>query len=468
MVYIPIEVSSKTLPNYDLYRHRLANGWLPGSEVYHSFRTNLPALAALMAAFFALKYAYTRPILRDSSLTSNRIPIMRVLIILSANYVLAKTTGGTQLAVLVTWLFNGGVLLANEWYGAYAFATLHTFLVYRQLPWWHGVYPRWHVSFDITVLRLVSFSIDYHWACNHIGITDVRHVCLLLSSAWLYSTCAPHTPLEILAYALHAPLYIAGPILTFNDFMWQLPRPKEIPPRATARYAVRDTHAWIGMLPAQLSMVGFWNLIFVWVKLLLPWHPPENMVRCVANNYSVLGFWRARHRSYNLWIVRHLYIPRRHAAARCHQYPRFHIRRALPRPEPQAVGLGLARRAVHPAGSRGEEGVPAVSSACLRPRLSGRFCGDSQHRVHFDSGGAHHVGGGGGMCNVLLMMGANLLGFVLGVDGAQYFARRSTVGLVHAQRAGIRFLFGAYARLFVGVQLMFEYREEELRRGIQR
>jgi D-alanyl-lipoteichoic acid acyltransferase DltB (MBOAT superfamily) len=32
--------------------------------------------------------------------------------------------------------------------------------------------------------------------------------------------------------------------------------------------------------------------------------PPENMVRCVANNYSTLGFWRSWHRSYNLWIVR--------------------------------------------------------------------------------------------------------------------------------------------------------------------
>ncbi len=37
--------------------------------------------------------------------------------------------------------------------------------------------------------------------------------------------------------------------------------------------------------------------------------PPENMVRCMANNYSPLGFWRSWHRSYNLWIVRYLYVP---------------------------------------------------------------------------------------------------------------------------------------------------------------
>ena len=56
-------------------------------------------------------------------------------------------------------------------------------------------------------------------------------------------------------------------------------------------------------------------------QLLLPWRffrlwalvdgldPPENMVRCMANNYSPLGFWRSWHRSYNLWIVRYLYVP---------------------------------------------------------------------------------------------------------------------------------------------------------------
>jgi protein-cysteine N-palmitoyltransferase HHAT len=113
---------------------------------YRSFRLGLPALAALMATFFALKYAYTRPILRGSSPPTNylhRVPfylifsllmlivlhgasVLKVLIILSANYGLAKATGGKRFAVPVTWLFNGGVLLANEWFGGYAFASLHS------------------------------------------------------------------------------------------------------------------------------------------------------------------------------------------------------------------------------------------------------------------------------------------------------------------------------------------------------
>ena len=43
--------------------------------------------------------------------------------------------------------------------------------------------------------------------------------------------------------------------------------------------------------------------------------PPENMIRCMANNYSAFDFWRALNRSYNLWIVRYLYIPS--GRARC-------------------------------------------------------------------------------------------------------------------------------------------------------
>jgi protein-cysteine N-palmitoyltransferase HHAT len=100
--------------------------------------------------------------------------------------------------------------------------------------------------------------------------------------------------------------------------------------------AIKDAKAWLGYSAAELSMVGFWNLIIVWLKvfpslcascvvflaydpatkLLLPWRffrlwalvdgidPPENMVRCMANNYSTFGFWRSWHRSFNLWIVR--------------------------------------------------------------------------------------------------------------------------------------------------------------------
>jgi D-alanyl-lipoteichoic acid acyltransferase DltB (MBOAT superfamily) len=79
--------------------------------------------------------------------------------------------------------------------------------------------------------------------------------------------------------------------------------------------------AWEVYTPFQLSMLGYFNLHIIWLKLLLPWRffrfwslldgidPPENMVRCMSNNYSAMAFWRGWHRSLNRWIVRYLYIP---------------------------------------------------------------------------------------------------------------------------------------------------------------
>jgi hypothetical protein len=31
--------------------------------------------------------------------------------------------------------------------------------------------------------------------------------------------------------------------------------------------AIKDRKAWVGYTPAQISMVGFWNLIIVWLKV---------------------------------------------------------------------------------------------------------------------------------------------------------------------------------------------------------
>lgn len=107
--------------------------------------------------------------------------------------------------------------------------------------------------------------------------------------------------------------------------------------------AMKDAHAWAGDTPFELSMIGLWNLYIVWLKvcflnfhvlvriseltwertyqLLLPWRffrlwalvdgidPPENVVRCMTNNYSANGFWRAWHRSFNLWLIRYVAHP---------------------------------------------------------------------------------------------------------------------------------------------------------------
>jgi hypothetical protein len=44
-----------------------------------------------------------------------------------------------------------------------------------------GVSPRWHVGFNITMLRMISFGLDWHWreneakAANEVGwLVDIQ------------------------------------------------------------------------------------------------------------------------------------------------------------------------------------------------------------------------------------------------------------------------------------------------------
>lgn len=145
-------------------------------------------------------------------------------------------------------------------------------------------------------------------------------------------------------YAIYAPLFLTGPIMTFNDYISQIKyRSATIDTSRTIKYAVRfalvllamelvlhfdyvgaiskANPVWGDYTAAQLSMLSFMNLHIIWLKLLLPWRffrlwalvdgidPPENMTRCVSNNYSTQHFWRAWHRSFNRWIIRYVYIP---------------------------------------------------------------------------------------------------------------------------------------------------------------
>jgi hypothetical protein len=34
--------------------------------------------------------------------------------------------------------------------------------------------------------------------------------------------------------------------------------------------AIKDRKAWIGASPAEIAMIGFWNLIIVWLKVIIP------------------------------------------------------------------------------------------------------------------------------------------------------------------------------------------------------
>ena len=104
-----------------------------------------------------------------------------------------------------------------------------------------GAYHRWQIPFNFSMLRLVSFSMDYYWACRSTGPAPVcSHTSHTVAQ---YPDPMQHeartemnhrqrttTRLDIemynfknyIAYLMYPPLFLAGPIMTFNDFMWQV------------------------------------------------------------------------------------------------------------------------------------------------------------------------------------------------------------------------------------------------------
>ena len=92
--------------------------------------------------------------------------------------------------------------------------------------------------------------------------------------------------------------------------------------------------------------------------------------------------------------------------------------------------MGLARGAFHPPGGDGKEGAPSIDGACaiissIRCILTAgalAFIVSVSYAQFGEKWWYRHVCAIGGVFNVLLMMGANLVGFVVGMDGAQYLA----------------------------------------------
>jgi protein-cysteine N-palmitoyltransferase HHAT len=59
---------------------------------------------------------------------------LKILVILVANYALARGLGGTKALGVATWGFNVGVLFLNEWYDGYRFGDIHDFVAPLVIP----------------------------------------------------------------------------------------------------------------------------------------------------------------------------------------------------------------------------------------------------------------------------------------------------------------------------------------------
>ena len=152
--------------------------------------------------------------------------VLFLLAILVAHYLLCSfLSGRTRAAVPATWFFTISVLFLNEMYSGYSFP--HAF------AWLQDDFPglmRWHVTFNMSILRMISYAGDRHEAAS--GSPIRAHTaqncddCLELGAECYTARVMTPRPsheyrslVNYLAFILYFPTYFAGPITTFNAFM---------------------------------------------------------------------------------------------------------------------------------------------------------------------------------------------------------------------------------------------------------
>jgi hypothetical protein len=114
--------------------------------------------------------------------------VFKIIAILYINYNIAKRLPRPYVPA-ATWLFNIGILFANDLCNGYSFGTILGFFLpssnvvdNRQhnrnlghtLDSYSGLIPKWATLFNFTVLRLISFNLDYYWSLNSRGSNSLE------------------------------------------------------------------------------------------------------------------------------------------------------------------------------------------------------------------------------------------------------------------------------------------------------
>lgn len=490
-----MDASNETNPNYPKFQHLLSQGWMFGRKVdnsdqqYRFFRNNFWLLCTLVASHVCLRK------LANSALSHRRTVfdfifglifvfvlhgtnVVKIAVNVIVMYLMATRISNFRVARVCLWTYGVLTLFVNDRLRNVALgidAIDHGY---------HGIIARWDVFYNFTLLRILSFGLDYLEKKQ--GGKDVGEMPPDLDDRARLTAPLPledYNAFNYVAYLTYAPLFIGGPILTFNDYMYQAVYFQTESTKNVRRIliygarllfcilvmefllhfmyvvAVSKTKAWDGDTPFQLSMLGMFNLNLIWLKLLIPWRlfrfwslldgidPPENMIRCMDNNYLALAFWRAWHRSYNRWVVRYIYVPLGGGGAGAGG-PITRIVNSLLVFSFVAVWHDIELKLLMWGWLVVLFLLPEIFATMYFKRYSGKYW-------------YRHLCGVGAVCNIWMMMLANLFGFCLGKDG--------TTALLHemfSTAQGFRFFLLASGTLYVGVQVMFELREAEKRRGV--
>eukprot|EP00408_Alexandrium_pacificum_P057789 CAMPEP_0171158790 /NCGR_PEP_ID=MMETSP0790-20130122/2695_1 /TAXON_ID=2925 /ORGANISM="Alexandrium catenella, Strain OF101" /LENGTH=600 /DNA_ID=CAMNT_0011623247 /DNA_START=35 /DNA_END=1837 /DNA_ORIENTATION=- len=394
-------------------------------------------------------------------------------------YMVVRTTSGTRAAVPALWTLALLAIVAKEpkW-PVRRHLTFGT-LAGRSWAWldgpaYQGEYD-WAQSVNLILLRLLSFSLDCHSAAlRKAAGGDQKLATAVEGNERDHAVPAGcrYIFLHGLSHAFYAPAVLAGPTIGFDDYIEQCATPRAsnthlgwyVAQVMVALAALEvGTHAYpcfalarsgqVGQLGPRLGAAAvFLTLNFMWLKFLLLWRIarawalaegidiPENMKRALSNHYSVVGFWRCWHASFNRWLVRYIYIPAggrdRKAFAAAVTFAFVAIWHDA---EAKLMAWG-ALNAVFLA-------LETLVTAAWQRRTS-QFA-NQRPWLH------RQVSALGGVTYIIVLMAVNTIGYSAGISGVSGLLETAA----STRKEALSVLLGACIFLFASVQVMLEIRK---------
>eukprot|EP01065_Artemidia_motanka_P035396 TRINITY_DN43311_c0_g1_i1.p1 TRINITY_DN43311_c0_g1~~TRINITY_DN43311_c0_g1_i1.p1 ORF type:complete len:558 (+),score=167.64 TRINITY_DN43311_c0_g1_i1:102-1775(+) len=474
---------------------QMRRGWIAGrfmdlSDVqWRDFRKNIPVLAAAMLAFVAVTRTARAvgggQLVRlwyccggvAATLYMHGAYGLTVVALAAAQFAAAKVLARQRWGGAAFWAVSvaalHGVDRGSGWYGV--FGSLHPSLAW--MDGMQGVY-RWHVGWNLNQLRIISFAMDYREALSAPG-----SACTEGSYAKRQNTpraVEDYNLISYLGYVLYPPLYIAGPITTYNAFTSHVCTPqKQWSAKYMAFYAIRLVtvllfldvclhyfHPWAivkaagvvrRLTAAEFASVTFFLLNALWLKFAVIWRffrlialadgveVPENMTRCMDNNFTVSGFWRNWHKSFNRWIVRYMYVPLGGRRSRLLSiWPIFLFVAFWHDRELQLAAWGV------------------LMAAFMLPELVvTSYFGDARRADWLRSlPASQYIKAAAGTVNISLLIVANLVGFGVGTGTTQVLVAEVF------SAGGLRLIGVTFVQFFCATCLMLEVRSWEQRQRV--
>jgi D-alanyl-lipoteichoic acid acyltransferase DltB (MBOAT superfamily) len=331
---------------FKCYRHFRVNefgwqvDWADGQ--WRSFRQNLRLLGAVACGTVLITH-FIRSWAPQSSLSTWRLSVGLIMVFLLhglhgfivfglslLGFYMAQIVGGTVLGPFMIWLTGIFILCFKE-----SYRILH----WKEFSWlgiffdrqYGGIYG-WQLPANFLVLRIISYGMDLHWQRKEIATAKGEVKARVIAEKFDFG--------HYLSYIFYAPLYMAGPIVTYSELIeydYEVQNKESIFPYSlrfllclglleymTAKFpffAVMQS----GLLPhlrtEDVAVVFYMLLKLMWMKFLVMWrffrlwaladgvYVEENMKRCMTNNYSLEAFWRGWHVSFNKWIIKYMYKP---------------------------------------------------------------------------------------------------------------------------------------------------------------